>query len=799
MNSGHRRRCLRRTALSGWLAVVAITWAATAPAAERVVLVEEFTNQWCHSCGVAGEAFTLLLDTYPDSFAFVQMHVNDPTATPWGDARYAFYGGTATPWVAFDGVDIVAGAVDDPDQQYTIYRTNHFLPRRAQPTDVALELAAEDLGGFRYRVTATVALEPGAPARTLRLEVVQVLDHWPTGNVGYRNAFKQAAPAVDLELATGGSDGASVELQLDADSQAQLADVKLIAWVQAPHDAAPADVAQAAMLRWPLISLPGDGDADGVPDGDDVCPDRYDPAQADGDGDGVGDLCDNCPATPNPDQADGDEDAFGDACDTCPGLHHHNQTDLDGDGRGDPCDACPEVPAAAGVDAFGRLLGTIDDDCDVDRFDVVLFDGCVTGPGGGASQGDCPAQRRARADLDADGDVDLDDFATLSLNLTGRLASPPLYVGDAACAGCHPENHASWLGTVHATAMATLQASGDGDNELCFPCHTVGYGRPGGFVSSAATPRLENVQCEVCHGPGSNHVADPDNVRLVVDLDATLCGACHQSCHGLCGENHHPQFEQWSVSAHSSSLMTLQLDPDADDSCLECHATDYRLATGTLPTVASAVESVECVDCHDPHGGPHPGQLRRPARELCADCHTMRAAAPDGDPPDQPQLEMLHGTGGVRLDGATMAGPYSEHWWGIPAECVTCHVHFEPYGGPDQPVDSGHDFVADMRACAPCHTPAAATQLVGDAKDEVATRLADLAPYLDPADPRYVDPASLDPAELARYRRAVFDRALVVEDRSFASHNPAYARALLAEAETFFGLDPWEERRGRTP
>jgi len=773
--------------------------AVSAPAADRVVLCEEFTNQWCHSCGVAGDAFGRLLDVYGDQLAFVQYHVNDGYSTPWGDGRFTFYDGTVTPLAAFDGTDPVAGAVDDVDQQYTIYRTNHFLPRRAQPTDVVLELEAEDLGGWRYRITATATLEAGAPARTLRLQLVQVLDHWPPGNRGYRNAFRQAAPSTDLVLTAGGSASAVHELTLGPDSQAKPLNVKVVAWVQAPHDAAPAEVQQAAVLRWPLAFPPGDGDGDGVLDGADVCPEVFDPGQADGDGDGVGDACDSCPTTPDPDQADGDEDGIGDPCDNCPELHHHVVTDLDGDGRGDPCDACPEVPAVAGVDPFGRLLGTVDDDCDVDRFDVVLFDRCVTGPGGGGPPAGCDAGRFDRADLDGDGDVDLEDFATLSLNLTGPLASPPLYVGRAACVGCHPDEHDAWLETPHASAMATLQASGDGDNELCFPCHAVGYGRPSGFVSSAATPQLENVQCEVCHGPGSNHAADPGNEPLTVNLDASLCGACHQSCHGLCGEDHHPQFEQWTVSAHASALFTIQLDPDGDDSCLACHSTDYRLATGDPPTLTTAGQDVECVACHDPHGGPHPGQLRRPVRELCADCHTQGAAAPDGDPPDQPQVEMLHGTGGVRLDGAPMAGPHTEHWWGIPAECAHCHVHFEPYGGPDSPVDSGHDFVADLRACAPCHTPAAARDLLDATGDEIRTRLAHLAPFLDPSDPAYVDPTTLPPDELERYRRAVFDMTMVVEDRSLAAHNAPYARALLAEAESFFGLDPWEQRRGRTP
>ena len=116
-------------------------------------------------------------------------------------------------------------------------------------------------------------------------------------------------------------------------------------------------------------------------------------------------------------------------------------------------------------------------------------------------------------------------FANFAANYTGTLVSPPIYVGEANCIECHEERHALWASTIHATAFDTLTASGDGDNVLCFPCHSVGYGKPSGFVSLDTSPHLAHVQCENCHGPGSNHAADPDNVHLHIDYDADLCGA----------------------------------------------------------------------------------------------------------------------------------------------------------------------------------------------------------------------------------------------------------------------------------
>jgi hypothetical protein len=60
-----------------------------------------------------------------------------------------------------------------------------------------------------------------------------------------------------------------------------------------------------------------------------------------------------------------------------------------------------------------------------------------------------------------------------------------------------------------------------------------GYGQVGG-TSLGHTDHLRDVQCEVCHGPGSTHVdgkglEDPPAVHR--DTPASTCTGCHTTQH----------------------------------------------------------------------------------------------------------------------------------------------------------------------------------------------------------------------------------------------------------------------------
>jgi len=131
------------------------------------------------------------------------------------------------------------------------------------------------------------------------------------------------------------------------------------------------------------------------------------------------------------------------------------------------------------------------------------------------------------------------DGEVAAINL--RNAAPPAprepgrayYVGDAKCAACHQDALTFWKTTVHATAWKTLVEVGKENDYRCTSCHVTGYGQVGG-TSLGHTDHLRDVQCEVCHGPGSTHVAEkgleePPAVHR--DTPASTCTGCHTTQH----------------------------------------------------------------------------------------------------------------------------------------------------------------------------------------------------------------------------------------------------------------------------
>jgi len=108
------------------------------------------------------------------------------------------------------------------------------------------------------------------------------------------------------------------------------------------------------------------------------------------------------------------------------------------------------------------------------------------------------------------------------LILTPALSFPAdySYLGTKKCKKCHIKQFKSWRDSKMAKAFELLKpgvraeakksagldpAKDYTTDAECLPCHTTGYGKPGGFVSMEKTPLLAGVSCEMCHGPGSEY------------------------------------------------------------------------------------------------------------------------------------------------------------------------------------------------------------------------------------------------------------------------------------------------------
>ena len=75
--------------------------------------------------------------------------------------------------------------------------------------------------------------------------------------------------------------------------------------------------------------------------------------------------------------------------------------------------------------------------------------------------------------------------------------------------------------------MATIQTLLDHNRQYdpeCMNCHVVGLRYEGGYRSMDETAELADVGCEMCHGPGSEHLEDPYSTY---QQQFTACEYCH--------------------------------------------------------------------------------------------------------------------------------------------------------------------------------------------------------------------------------------------------------------------------------
>ncbi|MFQ6113591.1 MAG: cytochrome c family protein [bacterium] len=140
------------------------------------------------------------------------------------------------------------------------------------------------------------------------------------------------------------------------------------------------------------------------------------------------------------------------------------------------------------------------------------------------------------------------------------------FVGTKNCKKCHIKQFKSWKETKMANAYdilkpgeraeakkkAGLSAEKDYTKDAeCLPCHTTGYGKPGGFVSLEKTPQLVGVSCEMCHGAGSEytkvqymHLKNKNYRRAEVVKVGLISPVTGETCTSLCHNEKSPFFKK---------------------------------------------------------------------------------------------------------------------------------------------------------------------------------------------------------------------------------------------------------------
>ena len=97
------------------------------------------------------------------------------------------------------------------------------------------------------------------------------------------------------------------------------------------------------------------------------------------------------------------------------------------------------------------------------------------------------------------------------------------FLTERACKQCHLDVWEQLKDSAHQTAFVSLGKKGQSFNPDCLVCHVVGYEYKNGYDDRPPFNRLANVQCEACHGYGTQHRRDGKWKQQA----AESCVTCH--------------------------------------------------------------------------------------------------------------------------------------------------------------------------------------------------------------------------------------------------------------------------------
>ncbi len=213
-----------------------------------------------------------------------------------------------------------------------------------------------------------------------------------------------------------------------------------------------------------------------------------------------------------------------------------------------------------------------------------------------------------------------------------------------------------------------------------------------------------NVGCEKCHGPGSEHVVHPTrrNILNPAHMDyvqaSDTCIQCHSQGRPLTSPIEGKYYD-WPVGYRVGSKLQdyWQLEESNLGQLTFTHFPDgtahkNRMQGNDFVQSVMYRRGVTCFSCHDVHGTDNYAQLRKPADQLCLDCHgpmslngprtatieehTHHKAGSAGSSCiacHMPKIETTVADVKVRAHTFAFITPAMTDKYKIPNPCTTCH------------------------------------------------------------------------------------------------------------------------------